>query len=296
MFGPDEQRVALEGGTWGKGWLVNGDYGWRWEPQVDLNFDQTGSAANWTAAQPAPQLRIRALVTLPWDTSEALEITPVRRRDLKDKLPFSRLAGVVTTLSRRRGADLPAANWHPGPNRNAIDAVSYSTTIAPSDGRPALTGAVMAALPSAMQASTVTCAEIAIQDTAAWAAALPSGTSTKLTIEETHHILLAAWETAADLLPAVAADATTMRWGGPPTVELRLTAEGPHDQPRAGLDTLIDLSQLGSTDRSCLPTMAVTITASSTLKDTERRRVLRRALVYMLQGFGYVEADEHLLA
>ncbi|MER6274488.1 hypothetical protein [Streptomyces sp900105755] len=47
-------------------------------------------------------------------------------------------------------------------------------------------------------------------------------------------------------------------------------------------------------DRSSLPEMAVTITVSPMLEETERRKVLRRALVRMLQGFGYIEADEHL--
>ncbi|WP_327749757.1 alpha/beta fold hydrolase [Streptomyces europaeiscabiei] len=296
VLGPDVQRVALEGGNWGKGWLIRGDHDWRWEPQVDLGFNQTRSATNWTAAQPAPQLRLRAVITLPWDTAEELEVTPERRRDLKAKLPISQLAGAVTTLSLRRGADLRAANWEPGPNRNAIDSVSYSATIVAPDGRPALTGAVMASLPGTLQPSTVTCAEVALQDTAAWTAALPPDASTKLTLEEMASVLLAAWETAADVLPAAACDVTAMRWAGPPTVELRVSAEGPHDQPRANLDTMINLSEAGTTDRSSLPEMAVTITVSPMLADTERRQVLRRALVRMLQGFGYVEADEDLLA
>ncbi|MFB7245674.1 hypothetical protein CW362_09550 [Streptomyces populi] len=295
-LGPDERRVDLEGGSWGRGLLVRGDDGWRWEPRVGLSLDRTSSADRWTAGRPAPRLRLRVLVTLPRDAAEGMEVTPERRRDLKDRLPFGRLAGAVTTLSLRRGADLRAANWNPGPYRNAIDSISYSTTVAPADGRPALTGAVMASLPGTPRASTVTCAEIAIQDTAAWAAALPPDTSTRLTLEEVQQVLLASWETAANLLPSAVCDATATRWAGPPTVELRLTAEGPHDRPRADLGTLIDLSGLGPTDRGPLSEMAVTITVSPMLGDTERRRLLRRALVHMLQGFGYVEVDEHLLA
>ncbi|MEU6231156.1 alpha/beta fold hydrolase [Streptomyces sp. NPDC047042] len=295
VLGPDIQRVALEGGSWGRGWLVRFDNGWRWEPQVDLGFNQTRSATNWTATQPAPQLRLRAVITLPWDTAEELEVTPARRRDLKTKLPFSRLAGAVTTLSLRRGADLRAANWDLGPNRNANDSISYSATIASTDGRPALTGAVMAALPGALQSSTVTCAEVTIQEAAAWAAVLPTGASTKLSLKEVASVLLAAWETAAEVLPTAICDATTMRWAGPPTVELRMSAEGPHDQPRANLDTLIDLGEVGPTDRNSLSEMAVTITVSPMVEDTERRQVLRRALVRMLRRFGYFEADEHLL-
>ncbi|MET9039875.1 hypothetical protein [Streptomyces mirabilis] len=101
---------------------------------------------------------------------------------------------------------------------------------------------------------------------------------------------------AADLLPAVTTrDPGQMRWAGAPTVELRLSAEGPHDRPRPDLRTLIDLSGLGPTDRNALPEMAVTITAIPGLEHKERQSLLRRALVYMAHSFGFVEADEELL-
>ncbi|MGW8597611.1 esterase/lipase family protein [Streptomyces sp. NPDC055893] len=294
VLGPDIQRIALEGGSWGPGSLVLTQHGWRWEPEVGLGFHQTRSARNWTAVQPAPQLRMRVVVTLPWDTAPDA-ITTARRRDLQTELRLGRLAHVVAALSLRRGAALPADLWAPGPHRNAIDSISYSTTIATPDGRQALAGAVMASLPNTPQSSeTVTCAEVTIQDTAAWAALLPSGTSTKLTLEEVESVLQAAWLTAADPLPAATCDITTKRWAGAPTIELRLSAEGPHDQPRVDLGTLIDLSVLGPTDRSPLHEMAVTITASPMLEHEERQLLLRRALIHMFQGFGYVEADEHL--
>ncbi|MFC4506722.1 MULTISPECIES: alpha/beta fold hydrolase [Streptomyces] len=292
VLDPDVPRVALDGGNWGPGLLVFTDHGWRWEPQVALDFNQTRSATNWTATQPAPQLRIRAVVTLPWDTAPD-SVTTTHRRDLTGQLPFSPLAGAVTTLSLRRAADLPAAHWILGPHRNALDSLSYSADIAAPDGQPALTAAVMASLPGAKQ-PTVTCAEFLIQNSAAWAALLPTGTSTNLALEEVESLLLAAWETAADLLPAATCDVATMRWASAPTVELRLSTEGPHDQPRAHLGALIDLSELGPTDRSSLPEMAVTITVSPMLERTERQQLLQRALVYMLQGFGFVEADDRL--
>ncbi|MER5532599.1 hypothetical protein [Streptomyces mirabilis] len=40
--------------------------------------------------------------------------------------------------------------------------------------------------------------------------------------------------------------------------------------------------------------MAVTITVSPMLKLAERQRLLRRALVYMVQDFGHVEVGEQL--
>jgi hypothetical protein len=50
-------------------------------------------------------------------------------------------------LLRRRGTDLRAADWNRGPNRNALEALSYSSVITAPDGRAALTAEVMA-LPS----------------------------------------------------------------------------------------------------------------------------------------------------
>ncbi|MFF1604800.1 hypothetical protein ACFVYV_46765 [Streptomyces mirabilis] len=154
----------------------------------------------------------------------------------------------------------------------------------------------MAALPSSLGAQVVTFAEVLLEDAAAWAACLPADVSTRLSLEEVQAVLFAAWETAADLLPAATTqDPTHMQWAGAPTVELRLSAEGPHDRPRPDLGTMIDLSPLGPTDRSVLPEMAVTITVAPALERKERQGLLRRAFVYMAHSCGFVEADEDAL-
>ncbi|MFD5762928.1 RNA-binding domain-containing protein [Streptomyces sp. NPDC127044] len=296
-LGPDVECVLLGGGSWGPGRLVRSGSGpWHWEPQARLSLDQTRAALNWTANQPAPQLRLRALVNWPWADTGDLGITPPRRRDLMQALPFSEVAGAATLLSHRRGAELLAAQWQHGPYRNARDAASYLSTVTAPDGRPALTAAAMVALPSPLGAHVVTCAEVLLEDAAAWEAALPVDASTRLSLDEVQAVLLAAWETAADILPDVTThDPVQMRWAGAPTVELRLSAEGPHDRPRPDLGTLIDLSGFGPTDRSVLPEMAVTITVTPSLERKERQSLLRRALVYMAHSFGFVEADEELL-
>lgn len=296
VLGPDAQCVTLSGGSWGAGRVVRSKRGqWRWEPVARLSLDQTRAARNWTANQPLPQLRLRALVNWPWADTRELEITSPHRRNLAQALPFSTLASTVTLLSRRRGAELAATKWQMGPHHNALDRASYFSTITTPDGRPAVTAIAMAALPSTLESNVLTCAEVLLQDATAWAVALPAGTSTQLSLDEVQAVLAAAWEIAADLLPsAVTRDATQMRWSAPPTVELRMSAEGPHDQPRADLGTLIDFSRLGSTDRGVLPEMAVTITTAPVLEHKERQQLLRRAFAYMAQSFGYVEADTEL--
>lgn len=109
-------------------------------------------------------MQLRAIATLPWEQAGELAITADRRFDLAQALPFNALAGAVTTLSRRRGADLRAADWTRGPNCNALAALSYSTVIAAPGGGTALSAEVMMALPTTMNSSVITCAEARITD------------------------------------------------------------------------------------------------------------------------------------
>ncbi|MFI5966412.1 helix-turn-helix domain-containing protein [Streptomyces asoensis] len=105
---PDARSVDLDGGSWGAGQLVrSGRDVWRWEPAERLGFVMSRYSRNWTAQQPAPQLRLRALVTWPWAATAGLQISPRKRQDLERALPYSPLAGAVTILSRRRGGRTP---------------------------------------------------------------------------------------------------------------------------------------------------------------------------------------------
>jgi len=290
---PDARSVDLDGGGWGAGQLVrSGRDVWRWEPAERLGFLMSRYARNWTAQQPAPQLRLRALVTWPWADTAGLQIAPGKRQDLERTLPHSALAGAVTLLSRRRGAELPAAHWNTGPGRNTPTALSYTSTITAPDGRRAVSAAVM----TSVEDTVVTCADVLIEDTSAWAALLPPGAGTQLGLDELQALLLAAWESAAETLPDAVTDPARMQWSAPPTTELRLSAEGPHDRPSPGLATLIDLEALGPGEDGVRPEMAVTITRSPTMHRQERQAVLRRALVHMARHFGHVWATEELLA
>ncbi|MFE5406954.1 hypothetical protein ACFQ9Z_37885 [Streptomyces sp. NPDC056580] len=125
--------------------------------------------------------------------------------------------------------------------------------------------------------------------------ALPADAHTRLGLDEVQALLLAAWETAAETLPGAVTDPARMQWAAPPTTELRLSAEGPHDQRSPGLGALIDLDALGPGDGSVRPEMAITITRSPTMQRQERQKLLRRALVHMARHFGYVWAEEEAL-
>jgi hypothetical protein len=225
LIGADDASVDLAGGEWGDGRLVREiNAALRWEPAVRFGMDMTRAAGYWTADR-ASQLRLRAVATLPWAGTGELAITAPSRSDFEQALPFSELAGAVTTLSLRRGAGLPASNWHRGPNRNALDALSYSANI--PGGRPALSAEVMMALPSTMNSALVTCAELRVHDLAAWADALaasgaPARQDPRLSVEEVADFLICAWQAATEALPAVVIDIHDVLWAWPPTVELRL--------------------------------------------------------------------------
>ncbi|MFI6808907.1 RNA-binding domain-containing protein [Streptomyces luteogriseus] len=293
----DAVRVDLDGGRWGAGRLLRSQTGgWRWEPAVRFSLEQTRSARQWTSQVPPPQLRLRALVTLPWTGASALEITRARRQDLEQQLPHSVLAGAVTLLSQRRGGSLPAARWQAGPHDNSLHAASYTSVVTAPDGRPAVMAAAMITLPGVMDSAVVSCADVLVEDAAAWMAALGGHRGVPLGFEEVQDVLFQAWETAAELLPAVFGDPALRRWAAPPTTELRLSAERYDDvDVTPTLSSFVDFSPLGPGGRSSRQEMAVTITAEPSMRRVERQDMVRRAVVHMAQAFGHVHAEAGLL-
>ncbi|MEU5958282.1 RNA-binding domain-containing protein [Streptomyces sp. NPDC047525] len=292
MVGADERSVDLDGGAWGAGRLSRSGRGvWRWEPLPHFSLNQGRSAESWAAGQ-TPALRLRAVVNLPWADPGTLEITRPRRHQLEQQLPYSALAGAVTTLSRRRGTELPAAGWKRGPFGNTARSVSYTCTISAPDCIPALKAAATLALPTTTDSAVVACAEVLIEDPVAWASALGIDRGTQLCFDEVQALLLGAWETAAELLPDVVGDPAALRWAAPPTTELRMTCEQPaQNGVLPALDRLIDLDPLGANTDGERSRMAVTITATPTLPRRERQSLMRQALVHMAQEFGYVDAE-----
>ena len=253
--------IDLTGGRWEKGRLLRDADGsdWRWEPVVRFGMDMTRAAGYWTADRAPQQLRLRAVASLPWADASELAVTSQRRLGLERALPISELAELVSTLSRHRGADLRAAGWNRGPNRNALDAFSYSSVITAPDNRTAMAAEVMMALPSTMNSSVVTCAELRIEDLTTWTEALAASGARpredlRLSMEEVTEFFAVAWQTATEILATVVTDnEATMLWADPPTVELRLSAERRYDntaQPQPMLDDYIDMHPLGRSDRA----------------------------------------------
>jgi hypothetical protein len=64
---------------------------------------------------------------------------------------------------------------------------------------------------------------------------------------------------------------------------------------RATLDTYIDLSPLGHSDRAPLASMSVTVTAPPRLDRSARRSLAQDAVLYMARQFGFVDLTETTL-
>jgi hypothetical protein len=299
----DATHLELAGGSWGSGQLARRYAGgsWRWEQTATFSFDGTREGRNFTGGLQVPQLRIRAVATIPWAVA-GLQVTPSALRKLAGTLPSSDLAGTATLLATGRGARLPALTWQAGQTRRSLNQGSFACRITAPDGRPAFTMEVIVSLPNASTSSVVTIAELRLEDTSAWRDALVavgasklSNDQLRLSIGEVHAFLTAAWRTVAEVLPAVLAeDPGALPYAWPPVAELRLSAEHPHDQTENHryLPDLVDLSVFGTTDRNPLAEMSVTITGPLRLTPGDRQNRTREALAYMAQGFGFDNVTE----
>lgn len=286
----DQQSISIElkGGVWGNGRLVRdeGTATWRWVPAVTFGFDMTRSSQYWTAGPEVSGLRIRAVATLPWADVRGLEITPERRRELVQALPFGAFSEAVNALASRVGAALPTAMWESGPNRNALDALSYSRQFRHANGDTALTAEVMLSLPSATESAVVACAELRIGGSAAW-------DEVRLNLEDLYNLFTSAWLTATETLPGLVIPGRSQaHWTRVPVVELRLTAEHRHNDlgPHKGLTDYVDFSPFGTTDRDHLTVMSITIAAPAAMPCADRSDLTLRAMERMGRGFGYLDA------
>ncbi len=302
VFDINSGSVELTGGAWGAGRLTRErryEGPWRWEPESTYSFEMTSSALNWTAGADIPQLRLRAVATLPWADAHNVKLTTDRRRELVEALPASALLCAVTEITQQHGDVLRPTEWAPGPNRNALDALSYSTRVLAPDGRVVLTAEVMLALPSRTQSAVVACAEVRFNDVAAWKAAIADlgdgGPSEVMPLDlaEIGKLFAAAWHTAAEQLPGLALpDRADALWAAVPVVEFRVTAEHQADSPgpHPALADYVDFRPFGQTDRDQVDHMAVTVTAPAIKPIEEKTGWTHVALVHMCQGFGYVDA------
>jgi hypothetical protein len=300
----EAQSVTLRGGSWGDGRLFRDSLldAWRWQPDLTFSFNMTRASQYWTANQVVPALRIRAVATLPWANARQLQLPEDAHKSIQGSLPFTDFASTIRSLSRKRGADIRSDVWRNGSNRNDSSSLSLVTDVVAPTRDVALEAEVMLSLPSSHESALVSCAELRIYDHVSWseAAAAAGGEArmAPISLDELCSILASAWEMATEKLPnAVTGNAADMRWAGVPVIELRITAEHPHDSPPPHplIPDFVDLSPFGTTDRDYLSTMSITITTPCYMDHATRLSFTQQALVHMARGFGYLGAREELI-
>lgn len=139
----------------------------------DVAAVQSADSAPATSAVPATTWPFSVSLKPCAATSDS-SASPRRTRS------YSALAGAVTILFRRWGADLSAARLQLVPSGNSARSPGYTCTIPGPEGRLAWTATTVLALPTTLDSAVVFCAEFLIKDTAAWAAALGYGWDTQL--------------------------------------------------------------------------------------------------------------------
>ncbi|WP_157494138.1 helix-turn-helix domain-containing protein [Kutzneria sp. 744] len=294
--------VPLSGGRWGRGRLHRDADGqgqsWWWEPEPTPHTTMSAPTRSWSPLR-RPQLQARVLSTLSWGDTSDLRITPDRIDSIVPELPVSPLAGFTTSLSRRRGGDLPAAVWNPGPNANASDRLSYSSQIITPDGECVLAAEVMMSLPPAgIGSAVVTCAEVRIGDFGAWARAIGADPTADLrwSVKDLFEFFVAAWETATDFVPRFAVECPTKRrrWSAVPHVELCIGTNYRHSEPESPppLNDVLDMTPFGPGGYHNQTELFVSLPSVPGLDADTRRGRARSALVDMAHRYGFIQVRE----
>lgn len=249
-------------------------------------------AGAWPGGPAEPQLRIRATASFP-GAGTGWMINPARSDRLSSALARSDFARAFTHLSGLGQDPLPV-RWGPGRTGRSTDRWSFACTVTTADGTPLLAAE---AIIWVSFSSLAVIAELRVEDPAAWQAMLaardpapdPGPVKTRLELDEVQDILAAAWEAVTiDLPAALDPDPALGPYSAPPAVELRLAAGQPADPvAQADLTSMIDFTDLGSTDRKPLPLMTVTVHGPLRPAGTDLHERAAETLAFMTQGFGF---------
>lgn len=300
--------VELSGGSWGKGHLVRDDAQspWRWEPEPKTSFEASRGRNQWVVGNENWHVCVRVFAHLPWLTHSELTVEKAGRDRLQAALQASELTASLERLSTRRGAAFPPLRWDRARDAHSWHSntsAHYAATIPASAGRaPGVTARLRLQCPSGMQQTVTACAEV-LFDFGPWhdalqAAAAAPAADLRLTIEDLLDLLPTCWQAVTQIAPLGAtADPVRSPLSGPPVVEFYL--QSPFMQggvnPNLDLPSLVDLSAFGEQMRKPLPEMSISLTAPVDLDRASRRELVRRLLVEMAHGFGFIDADEESL-
>ncbi|MEU7906341.1 hypothetical protein [Actinoplanes sp. NPDC049118] len=308
------RRIELDGGEWGPGFLTRAsqDEPWSWDPVPRLDF-RLSHNTRWTGPDWA-DLRVRAVVSLPWRMSSIEpEISKARRLALQNALADSEFSTVFPVLSMHRGARLAQPTWEVARGNDTYQSdrgTHLRALLRAPDGSNALSGEVMVQLPDGMHLSSVVGGVELRINFAVWrdalvhaGAVLDPATQLRLSLLEVLEILASAWGTAATVIPRAAADdPSRMPLARPPWVEMHLQSRSPivigGAATNLGLTDVIDLSALGEPTREGhRQETGMRFFAPLSIARPDRRIWLARGLAQLGRSWGYVDAEaDDLLA
>jgi hypothetical protein len=305
----DDDRIALNGGSWGPGRLTRDPAlkTWRWEPEPGVRFIPADK--EWLpGGPPAPRLRLRAEATIPLARPD-LPAAHEAIQDLARQLASGDLARIAASLLAGTAQSTPIERWQPGTgSASSSRQGSLACTLSAAGAMPAHLIEVMWSVSHGPDSTTLTtAAELRIEGR-------NNRDDRRIPLEELLEFFTAAWHAAWELIPAaVLGDVTGLPLAGPPHVDLIASAATPADllfrsascanlsgsrvralaaallRERAGglrrgrLMYFIDLTPFRAASRPPpLTELSATITAPLKISSQDQQQLTRRAIAYMI--------------
>lgn len=242
FIGADGDYVHLAGGGWGPGRLVRSGDRWVWQPEISLDREAFRDRARESPVVVA-----------------GLRVTDAGRARMLERLEHGGLPTMMTDLATRYGLDPGVLTWEEAADpvgRNNSRSVAYLACATGSDGRPAITGALLFFLPTGVAGDVLAIADLGISFEAVrpeyvmhsnGLAEIP--VDLQVTGPELVTFLVQAWQTTTAILPLCAiADPADLSPAGPPHLELYIqNKHRPNSGQSRQVRTLdvIDLSRYG---------------------------------------------------
>jgi len=169
------------------------------------------------------------------------------------------------------------------------------------DGRPAIVGRTLLQLPSSPQdGRTLSLIDIRLDFDAMWPAAATSNDSVvpselRVTVAELASYFTGAWRLAMTALPLAITDAPDdLTPAGTPRIEMYIVNERAANTGGDRIlrtEELVDLAPFGPTTRTSLYDLSVGVIAPTDLSEPEVGTLVKSALIWMAEDFGFTEAD-----
>jgi len=298
----DDGAVGLDGGAWGRGYLVPAAPGdWRWQPEIVFDSEACHDQDTGSFRRGEMDLRLRLAARMPL-VAEALRVTEAGRSRMLAELPSTGLTDLIAALARRYDLESADLTWQEtaepeGSNNSRI--ATYQLVVPSASGHPALLGSLWFMLPGGRATDVKAIADLCVD----FAAIQPETEPTTpaqinpmlcITPTELVSFYTAAWRAATALVLTTGKHAQEVPPAGAPRLELYI--QNRHPELSGGPRTLrtldlVDLSVFGRTRKTYLGDLSVGVTTPLGLSAEKIGSLVRQALITMANDFGFTAAD-----